>query len=149
MQTITLTRRSASAKLATWRDELNRMGVGSLLATPGTVLEYVGVGPEKDYDVIAFSRPEPYVGQGGTYSIGTDRYAVTVIAVSPSGHRVTVRDDRAIRIDDHGMSDSQFYRFEENPEGEVRTFNRCATGYRCGSRRLHLGKRSAFYDFCR
>lgn len=88
-------------------------------------------------------------GTGATYRIGSDRYAVTVIAVSPGGQKITTRDDRAIRTDNNGISELQDYRYERNPVGEIRTFYRDRNGQygnktRGGS--LWLGVRHAYSD---
>jgi hypothetical protein len=42
-----------------------------------------------------FQRPE--AGKAATYNIGSDYYPYTIVAVSPSGHKVTVRADRIRR----------------------------------------------------
>lgn len=152
MQTITLTKR-ASKKLAQFADEIFRMGrgVGTYLATPGTTLEYVGWGVEKDCDVIRFVAPEgPHVGQAATICYYTDRAPATVIAVSPNGAKVTVREDKAIRTDSNGMSESQSYTFEPDSNGAVHVFHRNQFGqYKIagGGVSLSLGKRSAYHDY--
>jgi hypothetical protein len=37
----------------------------------------------------------PFPGQGGTYSIGTDRYPITVCRVEEEGRRIGICHDRA------------------------------------------------------
>jgi len=87
-------------------------------------------------------------GLGATYSIGSDRYACTVIAVSPSAHKITTRDDRAIRTDSNGMSEAQSYRYERDPDGALRTFYRNSKGgYGQRGGRLYLGARRSYYDY--
>lgn len=89
-------------------------------------------------------------GMGATYRVGSDRYACTVVAVSPSGHKVTTRDDTAIRTDSNGMSESQEYRYERDPNGTVRDFYRDSRG-RYGNKTrggsLGLGHRSAYHAY--
>jgi len=54
------------------------------------------------------------VGQGATYSIGSDRYPYTVIEVS-SPTRVVVQADYYRRTDNNGFSESQTYEYTHNP----------------------------------
>jgi hypothetical protein len=91
--------------------------------------------------------PSPLVGMGCTLLFWTDRHAGTVIAVSPSGHKVTVREDKAIRTDSNGMSESQNYRFEPDPDGRVHTLYRQGDGRYGKSPRLVLGVRGAYHDY--
>ena len=95
-------------------------------------------------------QPAPSVGMGVTISTMVDRYPGTIIAVSPSGAKVTVREDKAIRTDDNGMSQCQSYRFERDPEGCVHTFHRQGDGtYKSNgdARRLFVGDRGAYRCF--
>lgn len=90
------------------------------------------------------------VGMGATYSIGSDRYACTVIAVSTSGLKVTTRDDKATRTDENGMSECQTYSYERDPSGVERTWYRDSKGnYGNKTRggRLGLGARRAYHDY--
>lgn len=146
MQTITFTKRSVMSRLEQWRDDQNQMGrcSPSAFVIPGVTIGTWQDGPE---DVLELAPAAPYVGQPATVCVGTDRHPATVIAVSRSGAKVTVRQDRAIRLDDNGMSDSQHYAFEEDPAGEVRVFHRGEHGYRARGYVLRLGARSAFHDY--
>jgi hypothetical protein len=38
----------------------------------------------------------PVVGDGATYTIGADAYPYTVVAVSPTGSRITIQRDTAL-----------------------------------------------------
>lgn len=89
------------------------------------------------------------VGMGATYSIGSDRYACTVIKVSKSCHKITTRDDKATRTDSNGISEDQRYSYERDPNGEVREFYRNSSGSygnRTQGGRLGLGRRSTYLD---
>lgn len=66
------------------------------------------------------------VGRGVTIVHWSDRWACTVIEATAK--TVTVQRDKAIRTDDHGMSDSQSYRYEPDPDGSVRKFSLRKTG---------------------
>lgn len=66
----------------------------------------------------------PEVGDHATYGIGSDAYAVEVIAVSASGHKVTVRDMTAKLVYGSGFSEQQVYEHTSNPQGTVREFTR-------------------------
>lgn len=62
------------------------------------------------------------VGDGISLSPYSDWDAYTVIARrdTPKGFVLTIQEDKAIRTDNRGMSDSQDYRFEPDPNGIVR-----------------------------
>jgi len=59
----------------------------------------------------------PVIGMGATELMHTDRHAFTIVEVI-SPKEIVVQRDNAIRTDNNGMSDSQGYRYEPNPEGE-------------------------------
>lgn len=95
------------------------------------------------------AQPKPEVGMGVTYGCWTDRYAATIIKVSPSGKTITVRDDIAIRTDKNGLSESQTYRYEPGTGG-TKTF-RITTrhgrkNWRSGVYRATVGIRNAYRD---
>src|SRR5262245_51223400 len=80
------------------------------------------------------------VGMACTVHIGSDCYGATVVAVSASGHRVTVRREQARR---------GFHIVD--PTGETETFTRRADGRyrRAGSKRgwfLRFGQRVSYRD---
>jgi hypothetical protein len=90
------------------------------------------------------------VGNGATVIFWTDRKAATIIEVSKTGHRVTVQADKAIRTDDHGMSDAQSYRFERDENGATYEATRRKDGsYRLkgGDSRVLLGVRDHYHDY--
>lgn len=67
----------------------------------------------------------PEIGDGATWLIWTDCVACTVVAVSGTGHKVTVQRDRATRTDDRGAFDErQEHTFEPDPGGEMLRFSR-------------------------
>jgi len=63
----------------------------------------------------------PDVGDGVTMAGWTDRHAATVIKRTPK--TVTVQRDKATRSDSNGMSDSQSYTYERDPEGATYRFS--------------------------
>lgn len=81
----------------------------------------------------------PRAGDGGTYSIGSDSYPVTVRKVSPSGHVVWVSRDR-IRSSGspYERSPGGVYEPVDVPEEKWDRFTRRrdgsyrSVGYRCG-----------------
>lgn len=92
----------------------------------------------------------PAIGDGATICWHSDRHAATVIAVSPSGKTVTVQEDRSIRIDHNGMSESQEYRYEPDADGatyQVRCNARGQWRVLGGGQRVLFGERRAFRDF--
>ena len=105
-------------------------------------------------DILAGLSVQPEVGQGATLLLWSDRKPATVVAVSRSGLKVTVQEDRATRTDENGMSESQSYTYERDPEGWTYTFTLRKNGswveegskMRSGTR-LALGRREKYYDF--
>ena len=91
----------------------------------------------------------PVVGEGATLLHWTDRTAATVIRVSPSGKTAWLREDTAIRTDDHGMSDSQAYRYEPNPNGREWRVSLTKRGWRVMGRGsgVLFGVRRAYHDY--
>lgn len=105
----------------------------------------------------------PVVGMGATILLWSDRHAVTITDVFRVGNSpyVRVQEDKAIRVDNNGMSDAQEYRYEPDPNGIVSHFRQDATG--CwvevsfnpktkrwnlsGGTRLSIGDRDHHYDF--
>ena len=63
--------------------------------------------------------PAIQVGDGVTINMWSDRHAGTVVFVSKSGREVHVQQDNAKRTDKNGMSESQSYEYERNPNGRV------------------------------
>ncbi len=94
------------------------------------------------------STNEVNVGDPATIFLYTDRYAATVIRVTPK--MVVVQEDTATRTDNNGMSDCQDYDYTPNSKGTIHKFrlnNRgvlknTATGFR-----LAIGFRDHYYDF--
>lgn len=75
-------------------------------------------------NILAFFGSEaPEIGKGATIWYYSDSHATTIIAVSKSGREITVQEDKAIRTDKNGMSDSQSYTYEPNPNGRVSRFS--------------------------
>ena len=93
--------------------------------------------------------PKPEVGMGATIYFYTDRHAATVTKVSPSGKTIELQEDKAVRVDDHGMSESQSYTFERNPNGRVYTarLRQNGTFKTSTGQGVSLGSRSEYYDF--
>lgn len=90
---------------------------------------------------------KPEVGMGATELCWSDRHAYTVIEVSTSGKTIKVQADRAIRVDNNGMSESQEYKFERDPNGAVYTLRRTKKGWSSKGIRFALGYRSEYHDF--
>ena len=62
----------------------------------------------------------PELGMGATEYCWSDRHPWTVIQLIGK-KTIVVQSDEAIRVDNHGMSDSQDYIYKRNPEGTTRT----------------------------
>lgn len=63
----------------------------------------------------------PEVGKGATVLHWTDRSAYFVDQVSADGKQVVIERAKAIRTDENGMSDSQDYRYDRDPNAEPET----------------------------
>ena len=96
----------------------------------------------------------PAVGDGVSICYWSDRHAGTIIHVSPSGKRIVVQRDVAIRTDSNGMSDDQRYEYLRNTKGATYTFTLRKNGrwvqvgeeMRDGTSCLTSG-RYEFYDY--
>lgn len=62
---------------------------------------------------------KPVIGMGATINHYTDRSPATIIDITPSGKIIYLREDKATRIDKNGMSESQEYLYEPDPEGKI------------------------------
>lgn len=98
----------------------------------------------------AKGQPTPEVGMGGTLLMWTDRHAVTVTRVSASGKTLWFKQDKATRTDDNGMSESQRYSYEADPDARERKATLRKNGAWVESRagtRLRLGDRNEYRDY--
>jgi len=92
----------------------------------------------------------PTVGMGATIHVGSDSYPATVIQVTRNGKRVVIQEDIAIRIDNNGMSESQEYTYEPNPQGTIHIVTLRKDGrYRESGTTtpVSIGFRRKYYDF--
>lgn len=88
------------------------------------------------------------IGMGATQAMHSDRHAFTVVRVSPSGKTVWVQQDRAIRTDENGMSDSQTYEFSPDPSAPEIMLRRTKRGWHSRTHgRFVVGERSEHYDY--
>lgn len=70
----------------------------------------------------------PQIGTHGASTIGGDAYPVTVVAVSRSGHRVTVQHDRCRVVSGSEYTNDAVYEFERNTGGQTEVFTRRPNG---------------------
>ena len=98
--------------------------------------------------------PTPEVDMGATILSWTDRTAGTIVAVSKSGKKLTWQRDKVTRTDDNGMSDSQTYTYEQDPNGYDQEFSLrkggrwVKVGYSIhDGTSLGIGHRSEYYDY--
>lgn len=105
----------------------------------------------------------PAIGMGVTGTIWTDREAMTITRISPSGKTFWATLDKATRKPEwkpeiipggfagHCVNNSsQEYDYEPQPDGPERCFKLNKKGEwtcRKSYSRVTLGKRSAFYDY--
>ncbi len=95
----------------------------------------------------------PEIGMGVTQLGWSDRHAFTVIDIL-SPKEIVVQRDHAKRVDKNGMSDSQTWEYERNPEGCIYhlTLRKNGNWVQKGSRRKNsdgwaIGRREEFFDF--
>lgn len=90
---------------------------------------------------------KPYIGMPVAVYMYSDRKAYTVVKVSKTGAKISIRRVVATRVDNNGMSDCQDYTFTEDENGEILTANRQGDGsYRCPLGRVCEGHRE-YHDF--
>jgi hypothetical protein len=92
----------------------------------------------------------PRVGMGVTISVGSDSYPATIIQVTLNNRKIVFQYDSYKRTDNNGMSESQTYEFTPDSNGRIE----CATLRKDGRYRItggqtpvHIGSRSAYYDY--
>lgn len=92
----------------------------------------------------------PSVGTGATIHIGSDSYPATLIQVTQNGKRIVLQDDEATRIDNNGMSESQEYTYQPNPNGAIHIATLRKDGrYRLMGEKIpvSIGFRRKYYDY--
>lgn len=92
----------------------------------------------------------PEVGMGATELCYSDRHPYTIIEVNEK--TITVQEDKSTRTDKNGMSDSQSYSFEPNPEGRKYVIRQGKDGHWMESPKgnpnvFMLGHRESYYDY--
>jgi hypothetical protein len=92
----------------------------------------------------------PEIGMAATINFWSDRKPATVVLISKSGFKITLRQDAAFRTDSHGMSDHQQYDYAPDPMGTiyVATLRKDGT-YRIvgGKQSITLGVRRKYHDY--
>lgn len=95
--------------------------------------------------------PLAKVGDPATLLMYTDTHAGTVVHVSKSGKTIRVQQDKATRIDNNGMSESQTYDYSRDPEGSVTAYRFSAKrgwiNSRAAASRCLVGTRREYHDF--
>lgn len=95
-------------------------------------------------------KPNFTIGDGATLVMWTDRHACTIIDIRKNGRVIVIQEDTAIRTDKNGMSESQGYTFERNPEGRTweATLRKDGTYKVKGSQTgVLVGRRSHYHDY--
>lgn len=96
--------------------------------------------------------PQPEVGMGASILYFSDRSACTIIEASDK--MVVVQRDKVFRVDQNGMSESQQYDYERDPDGVKSVFTLRKNGRWVlrgddmkGGTVLLVGVRSEYYDY--
>ena len=90
------------------------------------------------------------VGDGATVQLGSDQYPYTIIWINGTGTRLTLQQDKSIRLDNNGMSDCQSYDYIKDLDGEIIDVSLRKDGkYRVSNskQRVTLGVRRKYHDF--
>jgi hypothetical protein len=88
---------------------------------------------------------EASVGMPATVLLWSDRYACTVIKVTPC--QVHVQRDKAVRCDPNGECESQDYRYEADPKGPIYIFRKGKKGWQAKGMGLCLGVKDEYFDY--
>jgi hypothetical protein len=92
----------------------------------------------------------PAVGMGATIQHFTDQTPVTIVQVSPTGKKLVLQEDKAIRQDNNGMSEAQVYTYEQDSSGDLHVATLRKDGrYRIkGCKELvSIGRRVRYFDY--
>lgn len=86
------------------------------------------------------------IGDGATYSVGSDRYPATVIA--KTAHTVTVQDDLSTAGPGHNYFGAQNWLFSPNPNGRtmVARWSAKRNGFVANGHKIHVGARGAYQN---
>lgn len=93
---------------------------------------------------------KPIVGMGVTECMWTDRKAGTITRVSDSGKTIWYTHDKCMRIDKSGMSDVQYYAYEQDLNGHEKRASLRKDGYYRSSgdnNKIVVGFRKAYHDY--
>ena len=92
----------------------------------------------------------PEVGMGATINYWSDRHPGTIIQVTRNYKRIVIQEDIATRIDNNGMSESQKYTYQPDPNGVIYIATLRKDGrYRItgGKTFVSIGYRDRYYDY--
>jgi hypothetical protein len=91
-------------------------------------------------------QPIPQVGMGVTMTSWTDRYAGTIIKVTPK--TITVQYDRAKIVSGSTLSEDQTYEYTPDPDGSILVFRLRKNGQwrNLGGMGLLIGHRNSYRD---
>lgn len=92
--------------------------------------------------------PKPEVGMGATIIHWSDRSAYTITRLGPSGKVFWMTRDKVTRIDNNGMSESQQYSYESQPNITARKVVMGKRGqWYCKGEKVIVGDRREYYDY--
>jgi len=93
------------------------------------------------------------VGMGVTMNFHSESKAATLIRISHKGKRIVLQQDKATRVDHNGVSESQTYNYEADPDGSIyfatlRKDGRYRlVGFSKTGKAITLGARREYYDY--
>lgn len=95
---------------------------------------------------------DPEVGIGVTEMCYSDRHAYTIVRVASNGKNISVQRDKAIRVDDRGITEAQDYRYERDTDAPVMELRLNKKGqwklwHSPQGNTFMVGVRSEYFDF--
>lgn len=84
----------------------------------------------------------PMLGMGVTINYLSDETPATIIQLTHNDKRMVIQEDKATRIDNNGVSESQEYTYTRDPDGAIHI----ATMRRNGQFRISGGQQSITLD---
>lgn len=97
------------------------------------------------------NQPVPCIGMGATICYLSDRVAATIVYISPTTKTIWAQEDKSIRTDNNGISESQDYIFELDSNGIIHKATLRKDGiYRVTKSRTRVivGQRDTYKDPC-
>lgn len=95
---------------------------------------------------------EPVVGMGATINFHSDSKAAILVQITHKGKRIVLQQDKTTRTDHNGISESQSYNYETDPDGGIyiatlRNDGRFRLVGSTSGSTITIGIRREYYDY--